>query len=93
MSVEGAGEIAAGFGEQVAVAEAATVVDRDQGGNFQGCGGDVNDGMGRVADYCGGEAGQAQQVVDGRLADPQRFPRSQPIASCPPRASRTVPVM
>ena len=57
VSVESAGEIAAGFGEQVAVAEAAAVVDRDDRGDLQGCGRDVHGGADGGADRCGGEAG------------------------------------
>ncbi|MEV8206735.1 hypothetical protein AB0P40_15700 [Streptomyces sp. NPDC079189] len=67
---QGAGEVAAGFGEQVPVAEAAAVMNSDDGGDLQGCSGYVDDGTDGGADCVGGEVGQAQQVVDDRLADP-----------------------
>lgn len=66
VSVEGEGEVAAGFGQQVA--EAAAVVDRDDRGDLQSCGRDINDGANGGADHCGSEADQAQEVIDDRLA-------------------------
>lgn len=69
LAAEGAGEVSAGFGEQVAVAEAAAVVDRDDRGDVQGRGADVHSRAEARADGLGGEADEAQQVVDDVLAD------------------------
>ncbi|MFE7757663.1 hypothetical protein [Streptomyces sp. NPDC057429] len=64
-AVEGAGEVAVGFGEQVPVAEAAAVMDGDNRSDRQSRGRNVDGG----ADGAGGEVGQGQEVVDDRFTD------------------------